>query len=404
MYVVLVIWLVAQIITLVYYRNTPQFSDAKDYEALAAHCYAVGTFYPDSSQVYSRFIFNPGYVNYLVLHLMVFGSLSLVGFFNILLNLLIAFEIFYLCKSLFNKNVAYIAVILYCLLPSNVLLVQPHLTEILFLALTFGAICLVRKDRYGAIVLAGVLFALANWVRPVVVLFVLPLLLYMIFNRFNYRNYLAMFVPFLLCVLLIAGAAKQNSGHFIIQASTGGYNLLQGANDEMNGGYGNACFKEGKIGYIENEDALTYAERDAIWKERSVRWVLDHPMKYVGYIPVKMARMWWGDDYLDGFLSSDAPFYGTHPTTRDKLGRVLSGAMFSLTYYIIMACFCVALFSLRKKMTKNDWLLLLPLILGTLMQALIYGTQRYHYPYMPIVVLFAAWWIYSKLTKKDAYG
>lgn len=117
-------------------------------------------------------------------------------------------------------------------------------------------------------------------------------------------------------------------------------------------------------------------------------------------MPVKIARMWWGDDYLDTNLKEETAFYATNPTFQDKLKRIFSGALFSLSYYIIIISFFLCILKFWKTMDRNLYVLLLPVLLGTMMHALMYGMQRYHVPYMPIVIIFAAWWIYSALIPK----
>ncbi|MDR1344986.1 MAG: glycosyltransferase family 39 protein [Tannerellaceae bacterium] len=392
-------WIIAQIVTLCFYWNTPQFSDAAVYDNLAKYCYDNHFFYPDSSQFFTNYIIYPGYINYLILHLKVFGSLAYAGIFNVIFNVIIVLEIFALVRYFINRQAALIAVILYCILPSNTLMPQVHLTEIPFMAAVLGAICLVRRDKTVSLIFAGLLFFIANWMRPLTPIFLLPVLLYMLFHKFAYKNYLSLLLPFFAAIILTGVYTKINSGHFIFQASTGSINLIQGASDQANGGYQHECFKEGNIGYIENIEQLDFKERNSIWMARSIQWIKEHPVKYVSMIPLKIARTWWGDDYLDSFLDGSAAFYITNPTFSQKIQRIFSGILFSSTYYIVMICFIISLFRLRKEWNKDMLLLLIPLILGSGMQALLYGTQRYHYPYMPVVLLFAAWWI-DKLTKK----
>ncbi|MDR2120051.1 MAG: glycosyltransferase family 39 protein [Tannerella sp.] len=393
-------WIIAQVVTLCYYRDAPQFSDAAMYDEYARQCYAHKTLYPDATQVYTNYIFNPGYVNWLLLHFLVFGSLSFVNVCNILLNVLIVWEIFLLAKYFFDRQTALISVILYCLLPSNTLIVQTHLTELPFMAAVLGAVCSVRRDKYLLLALAGILLAAANWIRPVALLFLLPVVIYMFMHKFHARNYLSLLLPLFAATLLIGVCSKSSSGYFVYQSSSGGFNLVQGANDHADGGYGKECFKEGNLGYIEDMAHRTFAERDSIWKARSVEWIKKNPVGYISLIPVKFARMWWGDDYLGGFLKGNPSFMSTNPSAVQKIQRVLSGFLFSLTYYVVMLCFMTALFKLRKKRNRDMYLLLLPIVLCTVMQVLIYGSQRYHYPCIPFVIFFAAWWISSLRTKK----
>ena len=391
--IVLILWLIAQIACFFLYKNMPQFSDAQIYCDLALQCFNNQTWYPDSTQIFSDYIFNPGYVNYLILHLRIFGSFAFVPIFNILFNFLIVLEIFVLTKHFFNKKSAFIAVILFCILPTNALLPQVTLTEIPFLAVVLGAVCLVRKEHYLFLILSGTLFFIANWIRPIAFVFLLPVLLYMISYKFNIKSYIFLLLPFIIFIFIVGEYTKMNTGHFNWQATSGGFNLLIGANDDRSGRYSGTVFKKGNIGYIEDKEKLTYAERDLIWKARSINWIRDNPVKYAKYIPVKIFWMWRGDNFLHGnFMQKDGKII-------PKKQRIFSDVLFGLPYYLIMICFFLSIASFCRRRHKALFILLLPLLLGTLMQSLFYGSPRYHYPYIPVMLMFAAWEIEMMMEK-----
>lgn len=383
--IVLIIWGLAQIICFFLYKDITQVSDAQTYRNLALQCFDYQTWYPDSAQIFSDYIFNPGYVNYLILHLNFFNSFAFVPVFNIIFNFLIIFELFILGKHFFNKNSAFIAVILFCALPTNALLPVVNLTEIPFLATALGAICLVRKKRYLSLIFAGALFFIANWIRPIVIVFLLPVLLYMFLHKFNVRSYVFLLFPLIISIFIIGEYTKIHTGYFNWQATSGGLNLIIGANDGMNGRHSTIVFRKGNMGYIENKERFTYTERDSIWKSRSINWIRENPVKYAEYIPLKIFRMWRGDNFLYGnLLQKDGKII-------PKKQRIFSDVCFGLPYYLIISMFFLSLALLWKEKDKNLFILLLPLVLGTLLQGLIYGSPRYHYPYMPVILIFAAW-------------
>ena len=63
---------------------------------------------------------------------------------------------------------------------------------------------------------------------------------------------------------------------------------------------------------------------------------------------------------------------------------------FSLVYYVVMVLFALALWKLRRRLLGYWGIFLIPVVLGSAMHMVLYGAPRYHYPYMPIVIMYAS--------------
>ena len=63
----------------------------------------------------------------------------------------------------------------------------------------------------------------------------------------------------------------------------------------------------------------------------------------------------------------------------------------------------VALWRLRKKLWGYWGVFLLPVILACGMHGILYGGMRYHYPYVPIVILYATIGLMSFKDKKLSF-
>lgn len=115
-----------------YFVNHKQLSDYGEYITLTQDCIARGNWYPDSANMHDSYIFAPGLINYFILQMKLFGTMSVNLWLNLMLNLGIIYFVYSISNKLFNKNTAYISVIAYSLLYSTWWVVIPAGTEVPF--------------------------------------------------------------------------------------------------------------------------------------------------------------------------------------------------------------------------------------------------------------------------------
>ncbi|MBN1186783.1 MAG: glycosyltransferase family 39 protein [Bacteroidales bacterium] len=359
-----------------------------------------------NADIYSNYIWAPGFVNFLILQLKIFGTVNLNMIFNFLMNLGILIEVYYLGKKFFSKRVALISVILYCLLYSNFMVILPAGTEVPFLFLSLSGFCLtVSKPHYLKFILAGILFALANWMRPLVIIFLFVSLLYLLINKTRILSYITLLLPLIICVFIIGKTTKNNIGHFVYQSTTSGFNLIMTANDEAYGGIEAHLIHDSTSAlYIKDSGKLTFTQKDSIWKQRAIVWIKEHPGKFIGLYVKKNIGLYIEDSWADRPIlggGGAVGMYATGDVSKDAfISRIIHMFLGSLVYYIVMVFFLISLWIKRKEIFSERGLLLLLFFAGTAISCIFAVTPRLHYPYFFVAILFAAYGLEHLLNKK----
>lgn len=397
--IVFTLWIIAQIITIISTWGNPQFSDAAIYRRLAEECAAQGTLYPTAEQFYSEnFIFNPGYVNFLILIINIFGTLDILPIINLLLNISLCVSLYIIVKTIFNHRVAEIAVLMFCCLPSNILNVSLCMSDLLFLSLTYVSIVLSGTRKWGIMIVAGLIMAYANYIRPITILFIVPLVIYFILKKYSWKCYIAYFAGIMCMITLIMQVNYTNNGHYVHSSSTAGYNLIIGANDEANGTFNGSVFEQGKSGYIEFPDSYSTFQKDSIWRSRAIEWIKDNPERYISLMPTKFVRLWVGDDYSSLCTQPKIDYTNSQSPAKDK--RIAQILIRSIIYYIIILLSICGLIILRRKLWGIYGLFIIPVLGVSAMHMLMYGGMRYHYPFLPLLIIYAAYalcWLLNRM-------
>lgn len=397
------VWVGIQICLLFMYWEMPNHDDALFYQRLAQECVDKGTWYPGVHSELDPFIFGPGYINLLVLLHHLFGSFQEVRLLNLLLNVLMVVEVGILARRLFDEKTGYMAAILYMLTFSNVYLPIAMLTDLPFTFLLLTALLLCTGRKTVPIVIAGVLIAIANWFRPLALVFLLTILTYFIVNKKTWRQYTALVLPLLLTVFLIGQSAKARTGHFVYQAVSGGYNLAMSSFDDANGlvnfnGFGdstNYIFMKRPITY-------TYMERDSFLKEASLKWIIENPVQYVAQVPFKLVALYCEDTWTER-VKPDMGFRVVLSKAKgDKLALAKVGVALvlkSVVYYFILFFFVYYLWTERRSLFSRRNIFLLIPFLGTAVTVVFVITSRYHYPYLFVITIYAAAGIWTYFAK-----
>jgi ABC-type multidrug transport system fused ATPase/permease subunit len=371
------------------------------YISMAQRCFANGEWYPMMEDVYSSYIWAPGFINYLILQLHIFGTINLNAVLNLFLNVAMLFEVYYLCKKFFSKRVGLIAVIIFCLLPSNLFIVLGANTENLFLFLCLSALCLVFSKKYKYIVLASVLFALANWIRPLAIIFLFTSVVYFAITKTKVYKYIAFIIPYVLVIFFIGAMTEKKIGYFVYQSTTSGYNLLMTSHDNAIGNF--YAFGEKDVDFIDNSRLVSFAQKDSIWKERSLVWIKEHPIKFAALFFVKIPLLYFHDNW-----SGMSHFKHTRFVDNNRIAAVkglLKNILLSICYYLAFLFFFYAFYINRKEIFTVKSIFLLIFITGTIITCIISVVLRYHYPFLFPVIIYAAWGVDTfviKFSKKIA--
>ena len=401
------LWIVIQIVLIIIFWNVEQRSDQGVYIKMALEYYERGGWYPDTSEIISSFIWAPGLINFFILQLKIFGTLKVNYFINMLMNIGILWNIWYISNRFFSRRTAQISSIMFCIMYSNIMVVLPAGTEIPFTFLAVSAFSLsLSNSSYWKLVLSGVLLALANWIRPLSIVFVTVILLYMYKKKSKAGHYIAMLLPILLLTISFGCMAKKQMGYFTFQSTTSGVNLIMTANDKAYGGVATSLFGDSTTTcYIKNSKQYTFVEKDSIWKARSIEWIKEHPAKFIGLYVAKLVGMYVEDSWAerpiiggDGFVDKAA--HGK----ADKMAiikRIINMISKSIVYYFVMFIFIVSIIKNRNDLVSDKGYVVLILLLGTMITCVLSVTPRYHYPFMFAIVIWAAYALDDCLMEKN---
>lgn len=375
-FICIALWIIIQVWAVAAYWNAEQYSDAGNYHRWAYESFNARGWYPDSRQIASEsYIANPGYVNFLILNLRLFGSLNFVTIENVLFNCVILLSLFILCRRLVGESCGYWAVIIYSLLPSSSLGVIGHMTELPALAFMLAAFVLVRK-RLSFLFAAGVLFFLSEWFRPAAILYIPTLIGMALIYKAKPKYWVSFILGVAVSASIVGTLNYQVHGRFMIGSSTKGCNMIMGCNDDANGEYDPRIFDDGKLGdeiFRRDYDAF---QRDSAYTSESVKWIVANPGKFLEKIPKKMLFLWRNDNYAFNSIGGNV----NRPNS----------FLFFVPYAVIILLALVGLYTTRRQLAGKAGLIFLPVLLGTAMHTLMYGSSRYHALLMPPVIYFAS--------------
>lgn len=401
------LWIVIQIVLIIIFWNVEQRRDQGVYMRMALDYYERGSWYPDTTEIYSSYIWAPGLINYFIFQLKLFGTLKVNYFLNLIMNVGILWNVWYLSNRFFSKRAAQIAVVFFCIMYSNIMVVLPAGTEIPFTFLSVSAFSLSLSNRnWRRLFMAGVLLALANWIRPLCIVFIPVILLYMYRKKSRVVNYVAILLPIILLTISFGCMAKKQMGYFIFQSTTSGVNLVMTANDKAYGGVATSLFGDSTTTcFIKNSKQYTFVEKDSIWKSRSIKWIKEHPFKYAGLYVAKFGGMYVEDSWAerpiiggDGFVDKAAHGKADKMAIIKRIFNMVSKSIF---YYFVLFIFLVSIIKYRKELLSDNGYILLILLLGTMVTCLLSVTPRYHYPFMFVIIIWAAYGIDKYFATKE---
>lgn len=402
-----IVWIIVQIVLIIYFWGYPHDGDAGNYISIAQRCFNNGQWYPMTEDVYSIWLCAQGLINFLILQLHIFGTTDVNDIFNLFFNIAILLEVYYLGKKFFSKRTGLISVIIFCLFYSNLFIVLEPLTEIPFLLLCLSALCLVFSGKWKCIIVAAILFALANWIRPLIIIYLFASIVYLFIIRAKFYNYVALIIPIILALFIIGALTEKKIGYFIYQPKTAGYNLLMTSHDNAKGNVDHYIFnEESGIGFIPNIDSLPITERDSIWLARSFEWIKEHPVKFTALFLKKIPALYIHDAWpfsgywYDGKVAMDFFRKDDAPSRNLFIKKILFQLSLSMPYYLAFLFFFYALWINRREILTVKSIFLVILITGTAITCIFPIGMRYHYPFIFTIIIYAAWGIDTLIERK----
>ena len=214
------------ILLLVGYTPT---NDGDGYIEFALMALKDGQPYPTHSSIMGQpFIWNIGQINLIALSLWLTRSIVPVLVLMCALKAVSAYVIACIAELLFNHRTGLIAILLYIAYPNNWGQSTMLLSEIPSVALALMALYLTLKcNRAKAWIVAGLLFAIATWIRPISPIYIGSALLYhLIFNRKLILKRYACIVGSYAALLIVFGTSCYlRTGYFLTQPTTLWFNF-----------------------------------------------------------------------------------------------------------------------------------------------------------------------------------
>lgn len=414
-------YLLALLAILAIFGYTPT-NDGDGYIEFAQVCIQNNQSYPGIPSLKGYpFVWNIGAINLTALSLLLFHSIYPLLILMCCMKAATAYYISKIAQRLWNGKVGICACCLFVLYPNNWGQSTTILSEtpMIFLAITAFYIA-ISKDKCIWLFISGLLFGLANWVRPVAMVYMGTLILYYLFfvKTSTIKKCSSLCVGYLLFICVVGIHNYHKTGYFIYQAESLWFNMAESTYEKsVAPQYGTDPYPKGTARYIENMSKKTAIECNEIWKERSIAWLKEHPVQYLKKIPGRLLYMYYNDmDYIIAFSHQKdkaennfltLPYRNILAGTLGKLSAVQYLALVNLFYYLLLLIFaiCGGYLSLRKHEYRQVFLPLMIILGGSLSLVLaIHGETRFKAPFMPFIFMLAAItlssWLYQAKSQK----
>ena len=409
---------------LIVFGYTPT-NDGEGYIEYAQIAIADRQPYPTLHHIIGKpYIWNMGIINLVALSLGLTKSLYPLLILFCIMKALTAWLLAHTTAKLFNRQTALIALILYILYPNNWGQSTMLSSEIPMLFFTMLAVFLslskLSLSKLSTLnsplslhsklstlnsQLSGALFALANWFRPVAAIFLLALVVYFfLFRRGQWKKLtLYLLSGYAFVVLLIGTSCYLRTGYFLYQADSLWFNMAEATYEtDSQPHYNTEVFPEGTARYIDDMQHKTAIECSHIWRERSLKWLSEHPVEYLKKVPARLYYIYQNDiDNLAAFLPTKtdaAKNYITLPlgslrTQFSQLSAVQYFALLATILYLLLLLLAIA--GALRLMLNGRWreafLPVFIIIAASLALALlIHGETRFKAPFMPFLFMLAA--------------
>lgn len=304
---------------------------------------------------------------------------------NLLFAVMAGWILYRLVAGMVDRRAGAVALTLYALVPSQVLLVTMIYTETAYAALLLGAVALaasaVRGGRLGVAVAAGAVLAASQYVRPLSQAFLAAFLVVPFVSGLRPRRAVAiagaLAVSFgVVLAPIVAYNATTHGALSLATSSYGGWSLFVGANQEHDG-----RFNDDDQAILAGMDGSVWERSDALGRAALDRITSD-PRGYADLL-VRKFRVMWADDTFA--VSAALP-------AREVPSFVRAGVavVSQLTYALLSVATAAALWWVRRRPPPVAVLVAGIILLVTAAHAVLEVQPRYHAYVVPLFVVLAA--------------
>ncbi len=380
--IIVVIFTLLQLIVLLLFNYTP-YPDSDGYIFLAKECIANNDWYPISTKLNDYpFLWNIGAINAIVISLKLFHSITPLLVVYCIMKGLTAGLLYQVTLTIINKKIAFITLILYVIYPTNYGEGTSTLSELPFMFfIMLGIYLSLVKNRSIA---GGMMLAIANWFRPMGIVFLLALLLCLLFK---WRKSIKLLIGYVGMIVIIGTTTMYRTGLFLYQAKTGWMALMD---------YSSNHSLESTI--VRERTDWNVSQKDSAWQSLFIDWVKDHPNEYIEQMPSKLVNTYVSDnvnmctfipDKQETDYMYDEVSMGTLINSFPRLSAVQWLTILNLLiYFVFIVTAIMSLFYFRR---DTHLLPVCIIVFGTLLLLFVgHGETRFHILFMPFFMILSS--------------
>ena len=258
--------------------------------------------------------------------------------------------------------------------------------------------------------------AVANWFRPIGLVFMGTFLLYFLFFKNNQwlRSFSSLLAGYALFIFVVGTSCWLRTGYFLYQSETLWFNMAAATYEtSVEPHYNAEAYPKGTIRYIDHMKDKTAIECNQIWKQRCLEWLKDNKANYLSKIPGRLVYMYMNDmDNIPAFLHDKSKAqnnymtlpYRTLPCNLQNLSSIL-GLLNMIYYAFLLMGFGFSLHVLRSEKSYDTLFILCCIVLGGSLALVlaVHGETRFKAPFMPFIFIGAAVGIYEFIHKRRAF-
>lgn len=389
--IIIALFTLLQFVILAIFGYTP-YPDSDGYILLAEDCIQNNDLYPVASKINDYpFLWNIGAINITIVSLRLFHSIIPLLILYALMKGMTAWFFYKSTEKICSTKTAFVALGIYILYPANYGECTSLLSELPFMFFIMLAIYLSIVKNQSLI--GGMMLAIANWFRPMGIIFLVAIMVYFLFQ---WKKSLRLLIGYIAMITIIGSATMYRTGLFLYQAKSGWMALMD---------YSSNHTPESM--QVRDHTEWNVAQKDSVWKGLFIDWLKDHPKEYVAQMPAKLLNTYVSDNInMCTFISDKADKEYIYEEVSmqtlinlfPKLSAVQWLAIINLIiYYCIIICAVCSLFY------YNSTYYLLPIdiiVLGTLLLLFVgHGEARFHTPFMPFFIILSALFINKRIWK-----
>lgn len=326
-----------------------------------------------------------GYPGFLALIFFISGnSLLLAKVSNIALYLGTILLAYFYSKRIFHDEfAARITVFILSFFPNQIAYSSLLATEILFsFLLLLGAVLFVcARERFGYLLLSGIVWGAATLTRPQAILVALIFLLMFSTNmRSLLKSGLVLYCTLFLTLAPWIGRNTLVLGTPLL-STNGGINLL----------IGNSPYSNGK--YIWNQDlasllagAKDEVDRDTKARQVAIEYMIDNPVRTISLWPKKFFYLFSSD--VEGISFNQAAM--PQPLGTGIRITFLALKIFAQVYYtLIMILFITSIPTILRSKERRYWVGFTLTLYFIFVYLIFFGSPRFHFPLIPWIAIYS---------------